>query len=239
MTRMPLLALLCLPALAWGSEPPTTIALVDARPLTQVSDWGELAWSPDSRQLSVHNQGGVWIVDPDGAPLLSGALDLGAPPFRHRFPGSPEPVADAPAVWAQRDDIWLREGGAERRLTQGEDRFYDPVLSPDGRRVAFSGLVTGLHVLDLQTGRLAHLGSGRWPGWHPDGWLVFERNADDGHHLTEADLWLWHPRLATPLGLTSSPETIDRFPAFSPDGSQLAWVRDGAIWVAGVREVGP
>jgi hypothetical protein len=140
-----------------------------------------------------------------------------------------------PCVWAQRDDIWWRSGGRERRLTQGEDRFYDPVLSPDGRRVAFSGLITGLHVMDLDSGELSHLGPGRWPAWHPQrAVLVFERNRDDGHQLTHAELSLWSPALDRPRPLLDHAAHLDRAPCFSPDGRQLAWLRDGEVWVAEV-----
>jgi hypothetical protein len=238
MARTLLFALLCLPALAWAAEPPVAITLVDAHAVTRAGAYGELAWSPDARKISVHGHGGLWVVDLHGAPLERATGDLGVAPFRHRFPDSPAPAADAPQAWAQRDDIWVRHDGVERRLTQGEDRFYDPVLSPDGARVAFSGLASGLHVMDLRSGALEHLGSGRWPGWHPDGWLVFERDTDDGHDLVEADLRLWHPALGRSIPLTVSAETLDRFPSFSPDGAQLAWIRDGALWVADVREVG-
>ncbi len=154
----------------------------------------------------------------------------------------PQPAAceGAPCTWAQRDDIWIRTEAGERRLTQGEDRFYDPVLSPDGRRVVFSGLITGLHVMDLHSGELVHLGPGRWPSWHPSqGWLVFERNHDDGHQLVSADLRLWHSRLDDSLPLTDSPDTLDRAPLFSPDGSQLVWLRDDAVWIARLQEVTP
>jgi Tol biopolymer transport system component len=152
----------------------------------------------------------------------------------------PRPCEAEPCVWAQRDDIWLRADGQERRLTQGEDRFYDPVLSPDGRRVAFSGLITGLHVMELDSGELAHLGPGRWPAWHPRGaLLVFERNSDDGHGLTSAELMLWWRGLDRPRVLIAGPDTLDRAPTFSPDGRQLAWLRDGEVWVARVTEVAP
>lgn len=240
MARSPHLLLACLPALVGADGPLEPPVLGEARPLTEAAAWGELAWSPDGHQLSIHGEGGLWTLSLQGGALEPVDGSEGQVVFRHRWPGSPAPAAELPAVRAQRDDIWLRSGGQERRLTQGEDRFYDPVLSPDGQRVAFSGLVTGLHVLDLSSGTLTHLGAGRWPSWHPEGtWLVFERNADDGHDLTEAELLLWHPHMDAAQPLTDDPATMDRFPAFSPDGDQLAWVRDGAVWLAPIERVAP
>ncbi len=218
---------------------PGQLILDDARPITSSAGWGELAWSPDGAELSAHGPGGLWVLSLEGGEPQPVPAEPGEPIFRHRWPGAPAAVAQATA-YAQRDDIWLQDTEGARRLTQGEDRFYDPVLSPDGQRVVFSGLVTGLHVMDLRTGALSHLGSGRWPSWRPDGsWLVFERDRDDGHRLTQADLLLWSPGLAMPLPLTASSHSLDRFPAFSPDGSRLAWVRDGVVHVAQVREVAP
>ncbi len=259
------LLLLSLVGAVSAAEPSSLLTLDEARPIAEAAAWGELAWSPDASRISALGEGGLWILpleggEPQPAPALWPAV------FRHGWASEPErlrvgPRGDKPEVavelatgrsvspgWepsepralARRDDIWLVAEGEERRLTQGEDRFFDPVVSPDGRWLAFSGLVTGLHVMDLQSGRLWHLGSGRWPSWHPDGdWLAFERNTDDGLRLTGAELLLWHPTLGAPLALTDDAGSQDRFPTFSPDGGQLAWVRDGAVWVARVVEVTP
>jgi len=238
MTSLPIALILTLPiGLALASPAPGGLSLTEPHAVSAVADWGELAWSPSGDGLSAHGQGGLWLLSLDGGepqPVLDPA---GRPTFRHRWPGAP---AVEPAVYARRDDIWLRGDDGDRRLTQGQDRFYDPVLSPDGGRVVFSGLVTGLHIMDLGSGELTHLGTGRWPTWHPDSdHLVFERNLDDGHVLTQADLLLWSPALSAPEVLTATPEHLDRFPTFSPDGSSLAWVRDGAVHVARVVGVAP
>jgi len=238
MTSLPIVLILTLPiGLALASPVPGGLSLTELHAVSAAADWGELAWSPAGDGLSAHGQGGLWLFSLDGGEPLPVLAPPVGPVFRHRWPGAP---ASEPTVYAQRDDIWLRVADGDRRLTQGEDHFYDPVLSPDGDRVVFSGLVTGLHIMDIRSGDLTHLGAGRWPTWHPGSdHLVFERNRDDGHALTQAELLMWSPALSAPVTLTASPAHLDRFPTFSPDGSSLAWVRDGAVHVARVVGVAP
>ena len=73
------------------------------------------------------------------------------------------PIQNTPAVAAHDGNVFLDSNGARRQLTTlGLD--YSPVLSPDGRRVAFIRVVglateegaanfTALYVYDLSTGR--------------------------------------------------------------------------------------
>ena len=69
-------------------------------------------------------------------------------------------------------------------LTRGEDRFFDPQLAPDGRSVAFVGLATGVHVVELDSGRVRHAGPGTRPTWTPDSrWVIYERTEDDGEDV--------------------------------------------------------
>jgi len=230
------LALLVALAPTQAADAPTTLALEAPRSIAPAAGWGEIAWSAAGDRLSVSGEGGLWLLPLAGGEPTPAAV--AAPGFRHAFPGEP---AATPALHAEarRDDIWVIDGDDARRVTQGEDRFYDPVLSPDGAFVAFSGLVTGLHVIELGSGEVTHLGVGRWPSWHPSGGLVFERNADDGHHLVQADLLQWHPGLAAPELLLASTGHLDTFPSLSPDGRHIAWLRDGAVHLAALVEVTP
>lgn len=152
------------------------------------------------------------------------------------------PGGDGPEVFVRRGDVFVRRGGRERRLTRGEDRFFGPLLSPEGRLVAVVGLRTGVHVLDADTGRpLAHAGPRTsHPSWTPEArWLVYERVEDDGHALTAGDLEALAPATGGRVPLTETEEAIETDPAVSPDGRRLAFLRDGAVWVADLEEAAP
>lgn len=265
---IPALLALALPLSAHAEEPSGRLLLEAPVQAEPAAGWGELAWSPDGTRLSAARPGldELVVIDLDDGAIAALAVPGDAPGvFRHSWApdGAGLRVAsrggrqaavlplsggaleqrgwDAsadPWAWAERDDIVVRQDGQQRRVTQGEDRFYDPVLSADGGMVAFSGLVSGLHVMVLGSGELWHLGSGRWPSWHPDGWLVFERNHDDGRALAGADLYAWHRQLEQPLALTAG-AALERFPVVSPDGGRVAYLQDGAIVVARLREVAP
>ncbi len=238
-----------------------TLVLDHARPLTTAGPSTDPAWTPDGRAISFSGPGhrGLSLVSLEGE-LQALAAPEALSGFRHRWLDQPPRIllptrgtlpaqelqsdgslCDAqhqPLVWAQRDDIWLDTADGPLRLTRGEDRFFDPQLSPDGRWLAFTGLATGLHVMDLEMDQLHHLGGGGRPAWSPDSaWLVFERTRDDGLRLTAADLWAWSVQERSALALSATDDALERHPAVSPDGSKLAFVRDGAVWVGALREV--
>jgi len=230
-------------------------SLTGLQALTEPLGFVEPAWSEDGRQISLSGQGsqGLYLVPAEGGDVqVLASRDVVA--FRHRWQDGVIVVAPrgetaalqvsprdgtvdelpewTPQVWIDRDDLFASVEGEAVRLTRGEDRFLDPVLSPGGTHVAFVGLVSGVHVIELSTGELAHLGAGTRPAWSPDGsYVLFERTEDDGANLTGADLWCWssHNGVVTPLTATSG--ALERFPAVSPDGTKVAFVRDGALWI--------
>ena len=86
-------------------------------------------------------------------------------------------------VFAHANDLWLvgRDGGDARRLTSAEGAETDPVFSPDGKWIAFTGEYAGnadVFVVEANGGeprRLTwHPGADVVQGWTPDGKILFQ-----------------------------------------------------------------
>lgn len=149
-------------------------------------------------------------------------------------------AASPPAALALAQDerIYVRRGGQLTQVGSG-DRFFAPVVSPGGDKVAFQGLATGIYVYLVSTGALIHVGAGTAPAWSPDGSrLVYELTEDDGHDIVASDLHLYEVATARDHRLTATDKGLERRPSFSPDGRQIAYDDDtGRIWIARLEEV--
>jgi len=140
----------------------------------------------------------------------------------------------APVAFARHDRMYVIDpAGALRRIGSG-DRFFGEVIAPDGDKVAFQGLETGLYVYTRSTGALVHIGPGTAPAWSPDSSrLVFEVTEDDGHEVVASDLYIYKVASDQVERLTWSEQVIERRPAFAPDGRALAFDDDrGAVFIA-------
>jgi tricorn protease len=165
-------------------------------------------------------------------------------------PANPNPAADAPwlfqkpalsktqIVFVFAGDLWSvpREGGAANRLTSGPGYETNPVFSPDGSRIAFTGEYDGnidVFVMPASGGipqRLTwHPAADSVLGWTPDGRRVLftsMRNAYSRYselYTVGLDGGL-EEKLPLPMGYEA---------AFSPDGARIAYVplaRAFAAW---------
>jgi WD40-like Beta Propeller Repeat len=132
-------------------------------------------------------------------------------------------AAARPFAFAQNDRIYAERGGELQEIHSG-DRFFAATVSPDGDKVVFQGLVTGLHVYSKSTGKVVSVGPGTAPAWSPDSQrLVFEVTEDDGHDLVASELYLYEVKGDRVSALTASDRVIERRPSFSPDGTQIAF----------------
>jgi tricorn protease len=138
-------------------------------------------------------------------------------------------ISRAQIAFVSAGDLWIvgREGGDARRLTAGTGIETDPVFSPDGKLIAFTGEYDGntdVYVVEAAGGvprRLTyHPGPDLASGWTPDGKSVLFRSQRDsytfGPRLFTMPLSGGHP-VAVPLPQASEGR-------FSPDGTRIAYV---------------
>jgi tricorn protease len=132
-------------------------------------------------------------------------------------------------VFSYAGDLWSvpREGGEAKHLTDGPGVETDPVFSPDGSQIAFTGEYDGnvdVFVMPATGGipkRLTyHPGPDVAVGWTPDGKRVlFNSNRDsatDGGKLFTVPVEGGFP--------DEVPLPIAEDGSYSPDGSHLAYV---------------
>jgi tricorn protease len=127
-------------------------------------------------------------------------------------------------------DLWTvpRAGGEARRLTSGVGLEFNPIFSPDGRYIAFSGEYDGnidVYVIPAAGGeprRLTyHPAVDTAVGWTPDGRAVLfsSGRASSSRFNKLFTIPVEGGGLPTELPLPTGEQA-----AFSPDGSQLAYV---------------
>ncbi|HET6456755.1 MAG TPA: hypothetical protein VFI02_20325 [Armatimonadota bacterium] len=135
------------------------------------------------------------------------------------------------------NQIWVvdEKGNKKKLIDVAEEHgYFNPIESPDGK-YAVSGLSGNLYVADPNGGEPVDLGVGSNPTWSPDGrYLIFQRSTDDGHNITSSDLWYCN---ADGTGMTQLTDTAgnETSPSWSPDGSSVAYVIDGVVYVAPVE----
>ncbi len=197
------------------------------------------------RQVSARHRAGylpVWTPDSTGLALRAPSREFSRQPLELRdLTGELRGpfVARTELRPIQRDDqIWLWTPAGERPVASGDDRYFAPVLSPDGQWLVFNGLETGLYLYRIADETVVRLGAGHHPAFSGDSrWLVYVRAEDDGARITASEVFLTDlstSRLRT-APVTATPERHELYPSLSADGSRLAFQAGGGIFVAEVR----
>jgi tricorn protease len=127
-------------------------------------------------------------------------------------------------------DLWIvgRDGGEARRLTSGVGLEFNPIFSPNGTQIAFSGEYDGnidVYVVPASGGeprRLTyHPGVDVAVGWTPDGKSILFSSGRTSYSR-------FNKLFTLPLDGSGSPTELPlpmgEQGAFSPDGTLLAYV---------------
>jgi Tol biopolymer transport system component len=183
----------------------------------------------------------IWSPGHPAAPALPSGLDAadfdadaraGSLVFvsrRSADPAGATASADPVDPAGKRDgDLYLLRAGTKALVRLTGDAAVDrhPVLSPDGRQVAFSSDRAGSQDVWLigtdgsGLRRLTdHPGEDTWPTWSPDGTrIAFASTRDD----PRGDIYVVGAAGGTPTRLTSD-AAADTEPAWSPDGTRIAF----------------
>jgi tricorn protease len=139
-------------------------------------------------------------------------------------------VSRTEVAFSYAGDIWIasRDGGEARRLTTGVGIETDPLFSPDGTQIAFTGEYDGnqdVYVVPVSGGvprRLTyHPGPDEVVGWTPDGKQVLFRSMRKAHAYGVVQLFTIPTTGVFPAEVPF-PRAAEG--SFSPDGSRLAYV---------------
>jgi Tol biopolymer transport system component len=149
-------------------------------------------------------------------------------------------IAAKSVAFAQDDRMYVLDRKQQLVRIGSGDRFFGAVVSPDGDKVAFQGLTTGLYLYVRSTATLRHIGPGTAPAWSPDSArLAYEVTEDDGHEIVASELYIYDVAGDRVSPITSSDRIVERRPSFSPDGATIAFDDNtGGIFV-GRLEVRP
>lgn len=133
-------------------------------------------------------------------------------------------AAAKPVAFAQDDRMYVVDRTNQLVRIGSGDQFFAAAVAPDGDKVVFQGLTTGLHLYVRSTGTLRHIGPGTAPAWSPDSTrLVYEVTEDDGHDIVASELYVYEVASDRASAITTTERVVERRPSFSPDGASLAF----------------
>jgi hypothetical protein len=146
-----------------------------------------------------------------------------------------EQAQTGPPIYAKGGVVYRQEGAvrseADTVVMADMDQYFQAMVSPDETKIAYIGLESGIIIKDLQNEEDVFIGQGTDICWLPDSsGIIYNYTQDDGEQIIDGDLFFADAGGSTIENITNTPDTIERHPNLSWDGSQLTYEADGRIY---------